>query len=76
MATLEQQFGEGTGAMLDGSSGFLGHPAPSMLQHGLEMEQAVARKSALTLHQEVTQLLKGIFVWPAWGSGAGAGEWL
>jgi len=27
------------------------------------MEQAVARKSALAMHQEVTQLIKGIFVW-------------
>ena len=74
MATLEQQFGEGTGVedLLDSLDTLM----PSMLQHGLEMEQAVARKSALTLHQEVTQLLKGIFVWPAWGSGAGAGEWL
>jgi hypothetical protein len=62
VATVEQQFGEGTGAMdlLDS----LDTLAPSMLQHGLEMEQAVARKSALALHQEVTQLLKGIFVWP------------
>ena len=34
-----------------------------MLQNGLEMEQAVARKSALALHQEATHLLQGIFVW-------------
>jgi hypothetical protein len=61
VATLEQQFGEGTGAedLLDS----LDILTPSMLQHGLEMEQAVARKSAEALHQEVTQLLKGIFVW-------------
>jgi len=61
VATLKQQFGEGTGAedLLDS----LDTLTPSMLQHGLEMEQAVARKSAGALHQEVTQLLKKIFVW-------------
>ena len=62
VATLEQQFGEGIGAedLLDS----LDTLTPSMLQHGHEMEQAVARKSAEALHQEVTQLLKEIFVWP------------
>jgi hypothetical protein len=61
VATLEQQFGEGTGAedFLDS----LDILTQLMLQHGLEMEQAVARKSAGSLHQEVTQLLKKIFVW-------------
>jgi hypothetical protein len=60
VATLEQQFGEGTATedFLDS----LDTITPLMLQHGLEMEQAVARKSAGALHQAVTQLLKGVFV--------------
>jgi hypothetical protein len=28
------------------------------------MEQTVAGKSAVALHQEVIRLLRGIFVWP------------
>jgi hypothetical protein len=62
VATLEQQFGEGTDEqdLLEP----LDVLTPSMLQHGHEMEQAVVNKSAATLHQEVTWLSKQIFMWP------------
>jgi hypothetical protein len=61
VATLEQQFGEGTGTedFLDS----LDTLTPSMLQDGLVMELEVARRSALALHHEVTQLRQKVFVW-------------
>lgn len=59
--SFEQQFGDGTDRadLLD----CLNTLTPSMLTNGLEMEQAVARKSAAALQQDVTELLKKTFVW-------------
>ena len=64
VATLEQQFTEGTGEMDLLDSLDMDTLSTSMLQHGLEMEQAVAGKSGVAMHQEVLLLLRGIFVWP------------
>jgi hypothetical protein len=53
VATLAQQFGEGTDEqdLLE----LLDVLTPSMLQYGHEMEQAVVNKSAAALNQEVTR---------------------